>query len=137
MSRFRINAMVANGALAGTRQDGRVLVSHASVEARRARTATDGPAGGFACAFVEYREDEADGTPVVLEVDVEDAREYAEAKRFVQAVVDGEAPGHVEVLDYRWAMESCTQAKRSANELAGPIPFKSFEAARASAFPQA
>ena len=52
LSRFRVNAMVANGVLAGTRHDGRVLVSRASVEARRARTATDGPAGRFARAFV-------------------------------------------------------------------------------------
>ena len=129
--------MVANGVLAGTRHDGRVLVSRASVEARRARTATDGPAGRFARAFVEYWADEPDGTPVILEVDVEDAREYEEAKRSVRAVVDGEEPGRVEVLDYRRAMARCTRAKRSENGLSGPIPFKSFEAARAGALPQA
>ena len=137
LSRFRVNAMVANGVLAGTRHDGRVLVSRASVEARRARTATDGPAGRFARAFVEYWADEPDGTPVILEVDVEDAREYEEAKRFVRAVVDGEEPGRVEVLDYRRAMARCTRAKRSENGLSGPIPFKSFEAARAGARPPA
>ena len=60
-----------------------------------------------------------------------------EAKRFVRAVVEGEEPGRVEVLDYRRAMARCTRAKRSENGLSGPIPFKSFEAARAGALPQA
>lgn len=129
LSRFRVNAMVANGVLAGIRKNGRVLVSRASVEAKRDRVSNNGPTGRFAHAFVEYRTEAPDEALFIVEIDTEDAREYEEARYFVQSVVDGGEPGCVEALNYHQAMARCAQARRSGDPLpTGPIPFKAFRA---------
>lgn len=117
VSRFRINAMVANGALAGRRSGGRTLVSRASVEAKRARKDDQGPIGRFAHVFICYRPASLDTPWRLAEIDPEDTGSMDEAKTFLQAVVDNELPGTADVLDYRQAMALRAKARRALGEM--------------------
>lgn len=98
VSRFRVNAMVASGVLAGCRIDGRTLVDRRSVEKRLARADVGGPQGQFANLFLFYQP--ADSvTQYVAEIDADDVDEIGVAKAFVQAIEEADA-GDIEVRSF-------------------------------------
>jgi hypothetical protein len=144
VSRFRVNAMVANGVLAGKQADGKTLVSRVSVEARKSRPETSGPVGRFAHTFICYYPDGGAEACRIVEIDPAMPEQIDGAKAFLQAVIDGEGAAQVDVLDYRQAMALCAKARRSGGAAAAaaqPISFREFEAVKgrwlAEAFPKA
>lgn len=91
VSRFRVNAMVASGVLAGRRSEGRTLVDRHSVERRLAQVDTVGPRGQFANQFLFYQSADENDTLYVSEIDADDADEIATAKSFTQMIQAAEA----------------------------------------------
>ena len=112
VSRYRVNAMVSNGVLSGTRRDGRTLVSRKSVEAKLAGGAAKGPKGRFANAFICYHPTGDAETWTIAEVDTQDEDDVYVGNLLVESVNDSELPECVEVLDYRTAMARCSRARK-------------------------
>ena len=114
ISRYRVNAMVANGVLAGKRAGGRTLVSRRSVEARLSRSTSSGPIGRFAHTFICYYPSGSAETYRIVEIDPERPEQI---------------PAQADVLDYRQAMSLCAKAKRTGiAEAAKPIAYREFAA---------
>lgn len=98
VSRFRVNAMVASGVLAGSRRDGRTLVDRRSVERRLVNADAVGPRGQFANRFLFYQP-VGSTTLYVAEIEADDADEIGAAKAFTQAIEEAEA-GITAVFSY-------------------------------------
>lgn len=128
VSRYRINAMVANGVLAGKRSGGRTLVSRASVESRLSRMEPSGPVGRFAHTFICYYPNGSAETYRIIEIDPDQSEQIEAAREFLQAIVDAEGNAQADVLDYRQAMSLCARAKQAGIfESAKPISFREFQ----------
>jgi hypothetical protein len=138
ISRFRVNAMIVNGVLAGNRDKGTIGVSRASVEdyiAREAQAYAEGrkagPQGHFANIFVNFETSdspevsqifgesftigepfamEEPSTTRVFEFDHEDHAQLEAAKTFVQLLAgfDGRL-GLAQILDFQSAKVLCSK----------------------------
>ena len=129
ISRYRVNAMVANGVLAGKRAGGRTLVSRRSVEARLSRSTSSGPIGRFAHTFICYYPGGNAEAYRIVEIDPERPEQIEAAKAFLQEIIDAGGPAQADVLDYRQAMPLCAKAKHAGiTEAAKPIPYREFAA---------
>lgn len=90
VSRFRVNAMVASGVLAGRRSEGCTLVDRQSVERHLTKAEVKGPRGQFANRFLFYQSTDSDNTLYVAEIDADDADEIAAAKSFTRVIQETE-----------------------------------------------
>lgn len=99
VSRFRVNAMVASGVLAGLRRDGHTLVDRHSVERRLAKAEVTGPRGQFANRFLFYQSASEVNTLYVAEIEADDADEVAAAQSFTQRIQETKA-GIAAVFNY-------------------------------------
>lgn len=131
VSRYRVNAMVANGVLAGKHSSGRTLVSLNSVETRLSRSKATGPTGRFAHTFICYYPEGSDGSYRIIEIDPEQPEQMKAAREFLQAVADAGGMAEADVLDYRGAMSLCAKAKRTgATDAARLLAYREFAQAK-------
>ena len=111
VTRYRVNAMVANGVLAGTRRDGQTLVSRSSVEAKINRTST-GPAGKFAHTFICYYPPLGEGSWIMAEVDTDEEDQVDVANQLIESISNSDSQENAEVLDYHGAMARFAKVRK-------------------------
>ena len=135
VSRYRVNAMVANGVLAGTRADGKVLVGRSSVERKIAAATANAPEGAeqvraedahkpqgrFAHRFLRYVS--VDGSiDALVELDHEDEDTMSQGALFADWIEDGGGSrGQAQWLDYRTAQALLIKSRNEGAEVPNPM----------------
>lgn len=115
-SRYRINAMVVNGALVAQKIDGELFISRKSVETILARRDAAGPSGRFANLFVSYLPNGKEHEFTIYEIDHENNEHVTYAQCFVERMNDETVIGIARILDYRAAMMLCSYARRALDQ---------------------
>lgn len=105
VSRWRVNAMVANGSVSASRTASGLRISRESVEKRASGGESNGPCGRFAHRFLQYFPDKKVNAFHLIEVDDSDEIQMRRACDIIDAIdKDKGHLGAARLLDYRDAM---------------------------------